>query len=353
MENNNGKELKKRGRKKKIITDDSNLNSNKKNDDNNKCDTEKDNKKKNDDSFKEENSKSLETLQIEQVKKKRGRKKKWEVETTTKLIHNEPISFSEKIDKEEDSSKNINDNYQAQNILFGNLNIKVHTNKDVVQVSDIKEWLKNKKGNTTSCKIDISNSDLEDTDDDIVTEDKLSSNLNITKYKSILNNNDDNNKKNIKYKNNYKLHTKKFERNIHIMKYYKDEFEAGNEILVSKHRCYNCHHNFNNKPYFLPIDYNPELERFKVTGNFCSPNCVKSYALNSKIYSSKAYLIGHMYRKLFGANYNIKPAPPLHMLKEYGGTFTIDEFRSNFNTSIKYTLKDICTKIITDEIIQH
>ena len=135
------------------------------------------------------------------------------------------------------------------------------------------------------------------------------------------------------------------------MKYYVDEFDMGNEIITSKYRCYNCHHNFSNKPYFLPIAYNPELQRFKVTGNFCSPNCVKSYALNSKIYSTKCYLIGHMYRKLFGATYQIKPAPPLHSLKEYGGTLTIDEFRANFNNNTKYSLKDICSKVITDEII--
>ena len=332
---NNEKEPKKRGRKKKIITEEET---------NNK---EQNNKVKN--TIITNDEKCLETLQIEQVKKKRGRKKKWEVETTTKLIHNEPISFSEKIHKE-DESKNINDNYQAQNILFGNLNIKVHTNKDVVQVSDIKEWLKNKTENNSTCKIDISNSDLEDYDRDIDNNDEI-----IYDKEIPINLNNDNlsKKKLTKYKNNYKSNIKKLERNIHIMKYHKDQFDMGNEILVSKHRCYNCHHNFNNKPFFLPIDYNPELERFKVTGNFCSPNCVKSYALNSKIHSTRSYLIGHMYRKLFGATYQIKPAPPLHLLKEYGGTLTIDEFRSNFNNNIQYSLKDICSKIITDEIIQN
>ena len=103
----------------------------------------------------------IEQLQIEQVKKKRGRKKKWEVETTTKLIENGPISFSENNNKEE--IKQIDDNYEAQNILFGNLNIKVHSNKETVQVDDIKESLK-KKSNST-CKINLTNSDYEDSDD--------------------------------------------------------------------------------------------------------------------------------------------------------------------------------------------
>ena len=83
----------------------------------------------------------LENLQIEQVKKKRGRKKKWEVETTTKLIENGPISFSENIIK--DNSKTINSNYEAQSISFGNLNIKVHTNKEQVTYTSIKDTLQN------------------------------------------------------------------------------------------------------------------------------------------------------------------------------------------------------------------
>ena len=72
-----------------------------------------------------------------------------------------------------------------------------------------------------------------------------------------------------------------------IMKFFTNEFDVGNEILISPIRCYQCHHNFNNKPFFLPIDYNCELNRFKVTGNFCSPNCVKTYAINSKIYQNR------------------------------------------------------------------
>ena len=135
------------------------------------------------------------------------------------------------------------------------------------------------------------------------------------------------------------------------MKYYTDEFDIGNEILISRCRCYYCHHNFNNKPFFLPIDYSAELDRFKVTGNFCSPNCVKTFAINSKIYSQKSYLIGFMYRKLFGANYIIKHAPPIQCLKEYGGKLTIEEFRETFDNNKNYSLKNICSKVITDEII--
>ena len=286
----------------------------------------------------------IEQLQIEQVKKKRGRKKKWEVETTTKLIENEPISFSENNNKEE--TKQIDDNYEAQNILFGNLNIKVHSNKETVQLDDIKESLK-KKSNST-CKINLTNSDYENSDDE-----------------EIIDNYDNNNNNNILADNLNKIKNHKtkisklqnsskkiLEKNMKVMKYFTDEFDSGNEILISQYRCYHCHHNFNNKPFFLPIDFNSELNRFKVTGNFCSPNCVKTYALNSKIYQNRTYLIGHMYRKLFGPNYIIKPAPPIQTLKEYGGKLSIKEFRANFDNLKQYSIKNIFSKVVMDEVIE-
>tara|TARA_E500000178_G_scaffold356448_1_gene434459 strand:+ start:7508 stop:8395 length:888 start_codon:yes stop_codon:yes gene_type:complete len=267
--------------------------------------------------------KNIEELQIEQVKKKRGRKKKWEVETTTKIIDNNPISFNENNNKYNDIIETDTKSYEQTNILFGNLNIKVHSNKENVQISDIKDTLiKNSKVNNVLsskdyCRINLTASDFEDSDTD----------ENINKKKYIV------------------------EKNVKIMKYFSDEFSNGHEILMSPYRCYNCHHHFNNKPFFLPINYNDELKRFKVTGNFCSPNCVKSYALNNNFSGSKLYLIGYMYRKLFGAKYIIKPAPPIQTLKEYGGFLTIEKYRENFDNNKIYNLKNICSKIITDEII--
>lgn len=283
----------------------------------------------------------IEQLQIEQVKKKRGRKKKWEVETTTKLIENGPISFSENNNKEE--IKQIDDNYEAQNILFGNLNIKVHSNKETVQVDDIKESLK-KKDNST-CKINLTNSDYEDSDDDEISDNKYNNNISLDNVNKI---------KTIKTKiAKLEYSSKKIvEKNMKVMKYFTNEFDSGNEILISPYRCYHCHHNFNNKPFFLPIDYNSELNKFKVTGNFCSPNCVKTYAINSKIYQNRIYLIGHMYRKLFGPNYTIKPAPPIQTLKEYGGKLSIEEFRANFDNLKQYSMKNIFSKVLTDEVIE-
>jgi len=259
---------------------------------------------------------------IDTVKKKRGRKKKWEVETTTKFVQNSPITFSE------NEVQNVNneqtfDNYSEKQILFGTLNIKIHSNKDTTSnIETIKETLKN---NNNKCRINLTTSDFDDSGSE--------SNVNLD--------------------TNTKLKSSKpvVEKNIKVMKFFKDSFDSGNEILISNYRCYNCNHKFPNKPFFLPIDYSPELDRYRVSGNFCSPNCVKAYAFNSKIYCNQVHLVSLMYRKLYGSGTIIKPAPPIQCLKEYGGNMTIEEYRLSFNTNVEYKLKHICSKIIYDEVI--
>jgi len=255
---------------------------------------------------------SIKIIPEDVVKKKRGRKKKWEVETTSKLLDNNEIIFSENI-KTNLNTEIISENYERQDISFGNLNIKVHTNKDLINTENIISTLKKNE----KCKINLTKSDFEDFE--------LESN------------------------NRKKIEIKK----IKVMKYHKDTFDSGNDILLSHNRCYNCHHKFQNKPFFLPIDYCPKTSRYKVCGNYCSPNCVKTYANNHKVYYTKSYLVGQMYKKLFGYDYVIKPAPPIEILKEYGGTLSINEFRQNFYNDDKYSLKNINCKLILEEVVIH
>lgn len=250
-------------------------------------------------------------------KKKRGRKKKWEVETSKNILNNNSediISFH----KNENESETVKDNYDSKSISFGNLNITVHTNTDTLDTEDYKKSLVKNNTKNEECKIVLS-----DTEEDYVM-DNISQRLNVVN-------------------NTNKIKT---------MKHFKDSYSSGKEIVSSIFRCMNCHHNFYNKPFFLPYDYDNRLKRYKVTGNFCSPNCVKSYAMDSKIYSNKVYLVGQMYRTLFSNEYKIKCAPPINTLKCYGGTLSIEEYRSNFLDDKEYTLKNINCKIETLEITE-
>ncbi len=221
-------------------------------------------------------------------KKKRGRKKKWETTTfkTNYLVeNNDPIVFNK---------KEIDDNYNTQNFTFGNLCIEVHDKEQEENGIDIF------KNTNKECNINIS-SDEEDTCD-----------------------------------NKKLFYTKK----LHIVK--KDKTTVKNNI-----RCYNCHHPFNNIPFYLPIDYCTKLDRYKLFGNFCSPNCVKSYCLNNKIFENKSYLVGQFYRKLFGASFKINPAPSLFCLEEYGGDMSIEEYRKFNYKNNRYIMSNINSKIIT------
>ena len=60
-----------------------------------------------------------------------------------------------------------------------------------------------------------------------------------------------------------------------------------------------------------------------------------------------------MYRILYGANYTIKPAPPIQCLKEYGGKLTIQEYRASFDNDKHYILKNVCSKVCMNEIISN
>jgi len=220
-------------------------------------------------------------------KKKRGRKKKWE---TTTFKTNYPTQEQETIifDK-----KKIDKDYKTENFSFGNLCIEVHDK----EVSDKKIDLFTNRNK--DCEIEISG-DEDDTCDM---------------------------KKNI------------YVKKLHIVK----TKENKRENL----RCYNCHHNFDNKPFYLPIDYCSKLDRYKLFGNFCSPNCVKSYSLANKNFENKSYLIGQFYRKLFGAEFRINPAPSIMSLIEYGGELTIEEYRNCNYKNNKYIMSNLNSKVIT------
>lgn len=234
-------------------------------------------------------------LENEVVKKKRGRKKKWE---TTCFKSNYISDQEDKLTFEpcNDSSR---EDYSTNSLSFGNLFIKVHDKEKDEEFNISNFFTKSKK----DCNIVVS-SDEEDTCDI-----KIGVKKKLNQYNKGIDNNKCTN-------------------------------------LSTHVRCYNCHHSFDNIPFYLPIDHCPTLNRYKLFGNFCSPNCVKSYSINTKSFTSKSYIVGQFYRVLFGQDFRIKCAPSIYTLKEYGGNKSIEEFRSNSYTNIRYTLNNVNTKII-------
>lgn len=114
--------------------------------------------------------------------------------------------------------------------------------------------------------------------------------------------------------------------------------KKGEDITEWKNKtnllCWWCCHKFDTLPCFIPTNYNERQSRFKITGNFCSWNCAKSYKLyDTPIFrhGQDMHMFSYMLRKL-KLPVNIKCAPRKECLAAFGGTLSIEEFREYSNS---------------------
>ena len=262
---------------------------------------------------KKENSEVLEPVE----KKKRGRKKKWESFAHTKVIM--PESDEESV-QHNDVNNIDSENYEKESVAFGNLNITVHTNKEISNTDKIKSTICNNinsNNRLSTCKIELSNSDIEDNTDDE------------TGYEYV--------PKNSKIK---------------LMRHYDNIYSEGKELERTNVYCFNCCHPFYNKPFTLPIDYHPILKRYKVFGNFCSPNCAKRYAMDDKKLSNTVSILSQMCREMYSYSYTIKAAPSRFTLKCFGGKLSIEDYRNSFLDKRVFNLKPVNSKVVYLEIAE-
>tara|TARA_Y100000389_G_scaffold204201_1_gene255522 strand:+ start:13831 stop:14532 length:702 start_codon:yes stop_codon:yes gene_type:complete len=230
------------------------------------------------------------TENIDNKPKKRGRKKKFETTPfKSNFIEEIPV-----VTPVIETQKINNDDYKTNNLRFGNIFIEVHDKE--------------------TSKTNITNFFVDNTNESCM--------LTVSDEEDVCNFKSDKSKKITLYNTDNKACIK------HDLK------------------CYNCHHFFTDKPFYMPIDYCNKTNRYKLFGNFCSPNCVKSYCINDKIFQHKCYLVGQFYRKLFGHDFNITPAPSILNLKDYGGTLTIEQFRKSFYNNSRYTLLNLNSKLV-------
>ena len=95
--------------------------------------------------------------------------------------------------------------------------------------------------------------------------------------------------------------------------------------------CWWCCHPFNGKELHLPYEFDDKRDRFTTTGNFCSWNCMKTYAIDNFRTGKGGIVLTNitlMRKRIHGGkNMSTIAAPHRLALKEFGGTMTIDEFR--------------------------
>lgn len=121
----------------------------------------------------------------------------------------------------------------------------------------------------------------------------------------------------------------------------------------SQYLCWHCCHPFDCVPVFLPIPESARTCGYRLSGNFCSWNCVKAYHFNQchnrrkstsvQVISLLAFLTYHRPKycptptsqhmstcPCLDVYHGLRMALPKESLVGFGGTMTIQEYRQGF-----------------------
>lgn len=96
--------------------------------------------------------------------------------------------------------------------------------------------------------------------------------------------------------------------------------------------CWWCCHDFNSPELKMPHKYDTLRNIFYTSGIFCSWSCMKAYAIDKYGVTRGGIICGNMItmrKKLFNKIGQIRKAPNRFELLEFGGSMTIEEFRTN------------------------
>lgn len=92
--------------------------------------------------------------------------------------------------------------------------------------------------------------------------------------------------------------------------------------------CFHCCHSFDTEDLGLPVSYVDGT--FNTTGHFCGWECMKAYVIHSRDDTKfNKFSLITMMRQRMNLSQPTREAPPREMLKMFGGTMSIDEFRKN------------------------
>lgn len=100
--------------------------------------------------------------------------------------------------------------------------------------------------------------------------------------------------------------------------------------------CWHCCHPFPGEPVRFPIEYDDRRDSWKVAGYFCSWSCAKTWNVDRAgsggcDAGARECLLGLYRKKCAGIpiKQGIVPAPPRQLLRVFGGTMSIEDFRRN------------------------
>jgi len=101
--------------------------------------------------------------------------------------------------------------------------------------------------------------------------------------------------------------------------------------------CFWCCHPFSWKASVLPISYDAYENMYTCEGHFCSPECAMAYLyaepnLPDVTRWTRHALLSDLYRSLYKEK-ELTPAPPRSVLRMFGGTLDIAQFREYISCS--------------------
>ena len=138
---------------------------------------------------------------------------------------------------------------------------------------------------------------------------------------------------------NYDKEMKLLKNKIHELNEKLEKYEKINKQNVdiiettNYSKCWWCAYNYNLPPVELPEYYFNNI--FYYIGKFCSYNCAMAYNIdmNDENISKRNSLLYFHYKLTYNKYDIITSAPSWKILKDFGGTIDIEEYRNNFITN--------------------
>jgi hypothetical protein len=108
--------------------------------------------------------------------------------------------------------------------------------------------------------------------------------------------------------------------------------------------CYWCCHSIEQTLYGMPVNYDSINDTYLMYGSFCSLQCANAYNFSINCGSDKVWEINswiQMLGKRYGYINYIRPSPSKYLLKMFGGSLSIDEFRKCHDNNEKTYILNI------------
>lgn len=119
--------------------------------------------------------------------------------------------------------------------------------------------------------------------------------------------------------------------------------------LHSEHACWHCAHQFTSRPIPAVDSYDEIRDVWMLYGNFCSGACAKAYMLqhDARALSRNCGLLRTLLARFFGITHDVLAAPPAHMLRMFGGTMEVEDFRHHSTCFRTEQIRLPCAEVLT------